>query len=292
MKQRSDRGLRTSAEPKSPGKPDGLLDPVNGGCRDFPEHAGRGSGRAPASPPDTRCVTIARWLKSGQPCTTSPDLGRISAPRGSTHRRQVGDPYSAEPPGKGENEEHEGDNPALSNVIERNIRDIINSRSKAACKRSIQDRIADVLTSYSGRMPFVYLHVVWFGLWIPLNTGRLGVRPFDPFPYGLSTMIVSLEGIFLSAFVLISQNRLSEEAERRANLDLQIGLLIQHELTHVLKMLDGIQGKLGIENDAGSELADLEMETKPEDVLAEIERLQRRASCGKNPSSRDKAQPG
>jgi uncharacterized membrane protein len=96
---------------------------------------------------------------------------------------------------------------------------------------------------------------------------------------------VSLEGIFLSAFVLISQNRLSEAAERRANLDLQIGLLIEHELTHVLKMLDRVQGKLDIEDDADSELADLEMETKPEDVLAEIERLQQRASGEKKPTS-------
>jgi len=93
-------------------------------------------------------------------------------------------------------------------------------------------------------------------------------------------MIVSLEAIFLSTFVLISQNRLSAEAERRADLDLHIGLLTEHELTRALHMLDAIQDKLGIENDADSELADLEMETKPEDVLAEIERLQQRAYGG------------
>ena len=90
-------------------------------------------------------------------------------------------------------------------------------------------------------------------------------------------MVVSLEAIFLSTLVLISQNRLSEEAERRADLDLHIGLLTEHELTRVLQMLDAIQDKMGIENDADSELADLEMETRPEDVLAEIARLQQRA---------------
>jgi len=175
-----------------------------------------------------------------------------------------------------ETEDNAEDNPALSNVIERNIRTMIHLRLKAARERRLQDRIADVITSFSGRMVFAYVHVVWFGVWIVLNTGSLGVRPFDPFPYGLLTMVVSLEAIFLSTFVLISQNRLSQEAEHRADLDMHIGLLTEHELTRALQMLDAIQDKLGIENDEDSELADLEMETRPEDVLAEIERLQRR----------------
>lgn len=170
--------------------------------------------------------------------------------------------------------DYEQDNPALSKVIERNIRTIIRLRLKAANKRNLQDRIADVITSFSGHIVFVYVHIVWFGAWIVLNTGKIGVHPFDPFPYGLLTMVVSLEAIFLSTFVLISQNRLSEESEYRANLNLQIGLLTEHEVTRVLQMLDAIQDKMGIENDEDSELADLEMDTKPEDVLSEIERLQ------------------
>ena len=90
-------------------------------------------------------------------------------------------------------------------------------------------------------------------------------------------MVASVEAIFLSTFVLISQNRLSRESERRADLNLQISMLAEHELTRALHMLDLIQDKLGISNDEDSELADLEMETHPEDVLAEIERVQRRA---------------
>ena len=175
-----------------------------------------------------------------------------------------------------EKEDHEKDNPALSKVIERNIRTIIHLRTKAARERSLQSRIADAITSFSGRMVFAYVHIVWFGLWILLNTGYFGVRSFDPFPYGLLTMIVSLEAIFLSTFVLISQNRLGEETERRADLDLHIGRLTEHELTRVLQMLDVIQEKLGIVDHENSDLADLEMETKPEDVLAEIHRLQQR----------------
>jgi uncharacterized membrane protein len=181
--------------------------------------------------------------------------------------------------------DHAEDNPALSKVVERNIRTIIQLRRQAARARSVQDRIADAITAFSGRIAFVYMHIAWFGVWILLNTGRIGVRPFDPFPYGLLTMVVSLEAIFLATFVLISQNRLSEEAEHRADLALHIGLLTEHELTRVLQMLDAIQDKMAIENHESSEIADLEMETKPEDVLAEIERLQQRALSRKKPTS-------
>ena len=168
----------------------------------------------------------------------------------------------------------EKDNPALSKVIEKNIRTIIHLRAKADRERSLQGRIADAITSFSGRMIFAYIHVIWFGIWILLNTGRFGLHAFDPFPYGLLTMIVSLEAIFLSTFVLVSQNRLGAESEHRADLDLHIGLLTEHELTRVLQMLDAIQDKIGVVDHANSDLADLEMETKPEDVLAEIHRLQ------------------
>jgi uncharacterized membrane protein len=174
----------------------------------------------------------------------------------------------------------------LSTVLERNIRTILKLRVKAARGRKIQDRIADVITDFSGRLAFVYIHIVWFGSWVLLNMGAFGMKPFDPFPYGLLTMLVSLEAIFLSTFVLISQNRISAESENRANLSLQIGLLTEHEVTRVLQMLDAIQDRLGIENDEDSELADLEMETKPEDVLAEIDRLQQWVLRRKSPSHR------
>jgi uncharacterized membrane protein len=165
-------------------------------------------------------------------------------------------------------------NPLLADTLERNIRTITRLRLKAAKERSLPDQIADGVTSFSGRLAFVYVHIAWFGIWILLNTGKLGVAPFDPFPYGLLTMVVSLEAIFLSTFVLISQNRLSEEAEKRADLNLQIALLTEHEVTLMLKILDRIEGKLGVDRDHDEDLQDLEMETKPEDVLAEIARLQ------------------
>jgi uncharacterized membrane protein len=173
-------------------------------------------------------------------------------------------PQSAEP-----------DHPVLSDVIERNIQNHVRLRSEAVSRRTFQERMADAITAFSGRMSFLYLHAFWFSLWMLLNTGWFMIRPFDPFPYSLLTMIVSLEAIFLSTFVLISQNRSGAEADRRADLALHVGLLTEHEITRALQMLDAIQERLGIANDPESDLAQLEMETKPEDVLAEIERLRR-----------------
>ena len=164
----------------------------------------------------------------------------------------------------------------LNRAIERYIRTIVHMRLKAARERSLSQRIADVVTSFSGTMIFVYIHIIWFSVWILLNAGLLGLEPFDPFPYGLLTMIVSLEAIFLSTFVLISQNRMGELAEQRADLDLHIDLLTEYELTRVLQMLRAIQEKMGIADEEDEELSDLEMETKPEAVLAEIERMRER----------------
>jgi uncharacterized membrane protein len=85
---------------------------------------------------------------------------------------------------------------------------------------SRQDRAADAMTAFSGSMIFVYLHVVWFGAWLLCNEGVFGKSlVFDPFPFGLLTLIVSLEAIFLSTFVLISQNRQQARADRRSQSD-------------------------------------------------------------------------
>jgi uncharacterized membrane protein len=174
--------------------------------------------------------------------------------------------------------DHKEDNPALSNVIQRNIRKIIRVRQKAAREQGLQDRIANAMTTFSGSMAFFYVHLAWFLIWFLLNTGHLGLEPFDPYPYGFLTMVVSLEAIFLATFVLISQNLLARESGRLTDLSLQTGLLTEHELTRVLRMLRAIQDKIGIPIDEESQLthADLEMETKLEDVLSEIERLHRR----------------
>ncbi len=172
-------------------------------------------------------------------------------------------------------------NSRLANVIEKNIHIIVNNREMVASQRTAQEKIADTITRFTGRMKFVYFHAVWFGAWMLLNTGLFGIEPFDPFPFGLLTMIVSLEAIFITAFVLISQERFSAEAESRADLHLHIGLLTEHELTRALKMLDAMQNKLGIENETDPELRELEEDVHPEDVLNEIKLVQERIGGGR-----------
>jgi uncharacterized membrane protein len=166
--------------------------------------------------------------------------------------------------------------PLLASVLEKNIRTVIAQKERLDKRRSLQDKLADLITAFSGRVGFVYLHILWFAGWIAWNLGAFGAKPFDPYPFGLLTMIVSLEAIFLSTFVLISQNRFGEEADRRANLHLQIGLLSEHEITRALQMLEQIQDKIGIVPEPGTDLKELETEVRPEDVLKEIETLERR----------------
>ena len=139
-------------------------------------------------------------------------------------------------------------------------------------KKTVQNRIADSITAFSGNLLFVYFHVLWFAVWIAWNTGVLGLVPFDPFPFGLLTMIVSLEAIFLSTFVLISQNRMAEMTDRRSDLDLQINLLAEYEITKILCITDAIADHLGLKEGKDPELEQLKEEVSPERVLKEMEK--------------------
>jgi len=96
-------------------------------------------------------------------------------------------------------------------------------------------------------MMFVYVHIVWFGVWIVVNNTTS--VPFDPYPFTFLTLVVSLEAIFLSTFILISQNHDTELAERRNHLDLQINLLAEQENTKILELLQAIAGKVGVQCD-------------------------------------------
>lgn len=96
------------------------------------------------------------------------------------------------------------------------------TRDLFSLMRRVQDRTADSITSVAGSMRFVYIHLIWFGIWIGLNVGLAGVdHEFDTFPFGLLTMIVSLEAIFLSTFVMISQNRQSARSDLRTTIDFE-----------------------------------------------------------------------
>jgi len=97
-----------------------------------------------------------------------------------------------------------------------------------------QDRVADRVTTFAGSLKFVYIHAAWFGVWIVLNVGALGASlAFDKFPFGLLTMIVSLEAIFLSTFVMVSQNRQAERSDIRSQLDFETNLRAEIWSVHI-----------------------------------------------------------
>jgi uncharacterized membrane protein len=134
----------------------------------------------------------------------------------------------------------------LNHQIERNVDKIARVESRDRTRMTWSDHLADVMTAFSGSMLFVLLHGLWFGIWIVVNTGAFGIPGFDEFPYGLLTMIVSLEAIFLSTFVLISENRQARQADRRANVDLQLNMIAEQEITKLVAMVAEIQAHLGI----------------------------------------------
>ena len=160
-------------------------------------------------------------------------------------------------------------------VMDRNIATLVAMRQKTEQAKGVQERAADAITTFTGSMVFVYVHLIWFGGWIVYNLvcGRLlHWTPFDPYPFGLLTMIGSLEAIFLSTFVLISQNRMAAAADRRAELDLQINLLAEHEITQVLTLVDAMAQQMGIHRDFDPDIEESKLDVDPAIVIEEIER--------------------
>ena len=162
-------------------------------------------------------------------------------------------------------------NSALAHIVERNIEAIDQYRREAEDVRTFRDRIADGVTRFAGSIPFIYFHVLWFGVWVLANLEIGGFPAFDPFPFGLLTTIVSLEAIFLSTFVLVSQNRQAEISERRAELDLQFDLLAEYEVTRILKLVDAMAKEMNLDEFDKEEIKELKRDVKPETVLQELE---------------------
>lgn len=144
-------------------------------------------------------------------------------------------------------------------------------RSREEATATIETRFADAITRFTGSMRFVYLHVALFGTWILVNLGVVpGVAKFDP-SFVILAMAASVEAIFLSTFILITQNRMTAAAQKRAELDLQINLLAEHEVTKLVAMLSAVADRLGVETEIDSEVAELKEDVTPEAVLDEIE---------------------
>lgn len=158
-------------------------------------------------------------------------------------------------------------------VVQRNIRDVIQARKRIERRESGSERVARQITELAGNMAFAYFHVVWFGIWITVNLWK-GEGAFDPFPFVLLTTVVSLEAIFLSLMVLVSQNREAKLEEQRADLDLQIDLLAEYEVTRLLCLVSAIARKLEIDDTEDEDLKELLTTVRPRDLLKELETLE------------------
>jgi uncharacterized membrane protein len=162
----------------------------------------------------------------------------------------------------------------MASVVDKNIRALLSRRNQEEKSKRLQDRIADVISRFTGSMTFVYIHLIVFGLWIIINLGWTSLPAFDP-TFVILAMFASVEAIFLSTFVLITQNRMAAQADRRADLDLHISLLAEHEVTRLITLVSAIAQRMGIEPAVNKpELAELEKDVDPEKVLERIEQTE------------------
>ena len=156
----------------------------------------------------------------------------------------------------------------VASVVHRNIQALVDERRAQDARMTPQERLVSRITDFTGSMPFLYLHTLVFGGWILYNLGWIsGVKPFDPFPCVTLAMWASVEAIFLSTFVLISQNRMTELANRRADLDLQMSLLSEHEITRLIHMVDELSRHVGAKKGHDPSLEELKQDVAPEEVL-------------------------
>ena len=157
---------------------------------------------------------------------------------------------------------------ALENETESNVNRVIRIETAQKQNRTFGEKVSEAVAMFCGSMVFVYVHIVWFGGWIIINS-VIPVYQFDPFPYTFLTLVVSLEAIFLSTFILISQNHETKLSERRNHLDLQINMLAEQENTKMLEILLAIAEKVGVP--AGDEAMQALLEPmEPEKLVEQI----------------------
>jgi uncharacterized membrane protein len=169
-------------------------------------------------------------------------------------------------------EAHDQDAQATTRVVERNIDALLAHRKQQEAALSWQERLAAKIAEFAGSMMFVWLHLVAYASWGIINLRLVpGLAPFDP-TFVVLAMIASVEAIFLSTFILITQNRMQAQADRRADLNLQISLLAEHEVTRLIKMVAEIGDRLNIAAARSPELSELKNDVNPEKVLNTLER--------------------
>jgi len=158
-----------------------------------------------------------------------------------------------------------------SSIAKKNISIISAMEQEALANRTIGERMGDTIAGVAGTTWFVGLHFLWFVAWISVNSGLIpGIRAFDPYPYQFLTFVTSLEAIFLSLFILMSQSHAGRQAEAREHLNLQIDLLAEQESTKILGMLQSLCKHHGLAEAHDEEIHDLKNQTKPENLLHEL----------------------
>jgi uncharacterized membrane protein len=160
---------------------------------------------------------------------------------------------------------------SVDELVRANVRTIGDLEAAARLPRTHTDRIVEGIARFCGSLAFLYIHAVWFTLWIAINLSPIRSWHFDPFPFFFLGVIAALEAIFLSTCILLIQNRQTRLAEQRNHLELQVNLLAEQENTKMLHMLEAIQRRLGISAD-DPEVAALKQATEPEKLVEEIQR--------------------
>jgi uncharacterized membrane protein len=155
-------------------------------------------------------------------------------------------------------------------VTRQNVLAMRQLEEAAMARRTGADRVAAAIARFCGQMSFVWIHVVLFAVWIGYNA-LPWFKPFDPYPFTFLTLVVSLEAIFLSTFILISQNYDMRVSERRNQLDLQINLLAEQENTKALQMLERIAKKVGAHVSDDPQVRALEEATRPDALVRQID---------------------
>lgn len=166
--------------------------------------------------------------------------------------------------------------------VGKTINDILKLES---LDKTLSERIADRIAGFTGSMLFVWLHVAWFSIWICLNVPWSGFQPIDPFPFTFLTMIVSLEAIFLSTFILMAENRQARLADRRARVNLQVDMIAEREITKLMELVANIHDHLGIARPKDRELENMQEATDIEHLTEAAQTAEDRSN-GHTPAGR------
>jgi len=169
------------------------------------------------------------------------------------------------------NKENEKKNESLlAGLVEKNITALVNRQIKEEKEKPFEEKIAERIGRFTGNLAFVYTHAVIFGMWIIWNMGWLGLKPFD-LDFSVLQLVTQVEAIFLTTFILMSQNSLDAQADKRADLDLQVSLISEHEITRLIAMVKDIAQKLGVEEAKNPEIEELSKDVVPEKLMDTLE---------------------